>query len=77
MSVVKAGVNSAETGRVKDSAKTGDERDSGRTDWDGKTESKGVKEGMGLDLEVQCLKGKKDSLKTTSLETKQVLEAKS
>ena len=68
MSVVKAGVNSAETGRVKDSAETG---------WDGKTELEGVKEGMGLDLEVQCLKGKQDSLKTTSLETKQVLEAKS
>ena len=68
MSVVKAGVNFAETGRVKDSAETG---------WDGKTESEGVKEGMGLDLEVQCLKGKQDSLKTTSLETKQVLEAKS
>ena len=49
MSVVKAGVNSAETGRVKDSAETG---------WDGKTESEGVKEGMRLDLEVQCLKGK-------------------
>ena len=77
MSVVKARVNSAEIGRVKDSAKTGDERDSGRIDWDGKTESEGVKEGMGLDLEVQCLKGKQDSLKTTSLETKQVLEAKS
>ena len=77
MSVVKARVNSAEIGRVKDFAKTGDERDSGRIDWDGKTESEGVKEGMGLDLEVQCLKGKQDSLKTTSLETKQVLEAKS
>ena len=52
MSVVKARVNSAEIRRVKDSAKTGDERDSGRIDWDGKTESEGVKEGMGLDLEI-------------------------
>ena len=58
MSVVKARVNSAKTGRVKDSAETGDERDSGTTDWDGKIELEGVKEGMGLDLEVQCLKGK-------------------
>ena len=77
MFAVKERVNSIETGRVKDSAETGDERDSGRTNWDGKTESDGVKEGVGLDLEVQCLKGKQDSLKTTSLETKQVLEAKS
>ena len=77
MFAVKERVNSIETGRVKDSAETGDERDSGRTNWDGKTESEGVKEGVGLDLEVQCLKGKQDSLKTTSLETKQVLEAKS
>ena len=77
MFAVKERVNSIETGRVKDSAETGDERDSGRTNWDGKTESEGVKEGVGLDLEVQCLKGKQDSLKTTSLETKQVLKAKS
>ena len=34
-------------------------------------------EGIGIDLEDQCLKGRMDSLKTTSLETKQVLEAKS
>ena len=34
-------------------------------------------EGTELDFEDQCLKGKMDSLKTTSLETKQVLEAKS
>ena len=77
MFAVKERVNSIETRRVKDSVETADERDSGRTNWDGKTESEGVKEGVGLDLEVQCLKGKQDSLKTTSLETKQVLEAKS
>ena len=30
-----------------------------------------------IDLEVQCLKGKMNSLKTTSLDKKIVLEAKS
>ena len=67
ISVVKLGVNFVETEG---------ELDSGiivcieNMEWE---KEKGTK----LDFEDQCLKGKMDSLKTTSLETKQVLESKS
>ena len=44
--------------------------------WGGKIREEFGVEGM-IDLEVQCLKGKMNSLKMTSLDKKTVLEAKS
>ena len=70
-------MNSVETGRVEIFVEIGEGLDTGRTGWSGNIELEEGKEGIEVDLAVQCLKGKQDSLKTTTLETKQVLEAKS
>ena len=66
-SVEKEGVNST-VGK--------EEEESGMIGWEGNMLGQ---EEMGTDLELdnQCLKGKILSLKTTSLETKQVIVAKS
>ena len=67
ISVVKLGVNFVETeGELDSSIIVCIEN----MEWEKEKETK-------LDFEDQCLKGKMDSLKTTSLETKQVLESKS
>ena len=60
ISIVKVGVNSAETECKLDFGMTG---------CIGNMELE-EEEGIGTDLEDQCLKGKMDSLKTTSLEKK-------
>ena len=63
-----------EKGR-ENSAKIG-EVTSGTEVWGGKIKEEDGTEGM-TNLDVQCLKGKVNSLKMTSLDKKTVLEAKS